>query len=466
MRFTAFLIIGLTVVLAACGKVAGPEPLREETPTPAPLRATPGVTASPNPGIATPGPEVTASNPTPTPTAVPTTPIASHSTEAVATVTKPFPDPAKRYPLNIEPAFPGLPRLKLPVALVDVPKHDLFLIALQDGLVLSVPRGGPYDNPRIVHDQRDRTLRYAYEEGFLALALDPSFDQNGYVYAYYSYSPGPEERSTRLVRFATTGEGDTFTFDADSEFVILEIPQPNWNHNGGSLVFGPDGMLYLGIGDGGGDGDPQGNGQNPGTLLGTVIRIDVRNPSAEQPYSIPPDNPMVTIEGARPEVWAYGFRNPWRLSFDAETRLLWAADVGHYHAEEVNIVRPGENYGWNITEGTSCFPQDQTCDLAGLTLPVWEYGRSSGCAVIGGYVYRGNEVPSIVGRYVFADYCTGRVWGIHAGTAAAGESVESLLLADSGLRFILSLAEDASGEIYLLIGEEESKDRIYCLVAR
>ena len=323
---------------------------------------------------------------------------------------------------------------------------------------------GPYNNPRTVYDQRSRTLRYGYEEGFLAIALDPDFDRNGYVYAYYSYSPGPDKRTTRLVRLETTGEGDTLEFDAESELVILEVAQPAWNHNGGSLLFGPDGMLYLSIGDGGGDGDPERNGQNPGTLLGTIIRIDVRNASAKEPYVIPHDNPMIRVDGPLPEVWAYGLRNPWRLSFDVETGLLWGGDAGHYHAEEINVLRPGENYGWSITEGSSCFPQDEVCDVTGLTMPVWEYGRSFGCAVIGGYVYRGKAIPSLAGWYVYADYCSRHVRAIHAETGAAGQAVESVVLLEDGPRFVFSLAEDATGEIYLLTGDEDSEHSIYRLI--
>lgn len=403
----------------------------------------------------------------------PTAPLPA--TEAAATapspatgaaVDTPLPTIARPEPVAIEQAFPGLPTLTLPVALVEAPEHDLFLIVLQDGLVLAVDRDGPYDAARTVHDQRKRTLRSQGEEGLLAIALDPDFSRNGYVYAYYSFRPSAEKRSGRLVRFNTTGEGDTFAFDDGSELVILDIPQPAPNHNGGSLIFGPDGMLYLGLGDGGWGGDPLGSGQDLGTLLGSVIRIDVRDASAEEPYVIPPDNPMVDREGARPEIWAYGLRNPWRMSFDGETGRLWAADVGQDHAEEIDVILPGRNYGWNITEGTSCFPQGEECDQTGITLPVWEYGRSYGCAIIGGYVYRGEAIPSLRGRYIYADYCTGRVWGIHAETAAAGEPVEELLLADGAPRWILSLAEDSSGEIYLLSREDNGGDSIYRLVPR
>ena len=482
------LVSGVTasVLLMACWVQTSPEQSVPVTRPPGPAESNPV-------GVATPSVETVATTteptgttsaptePSPTPTDLVATStgltpivadISATPTESVVPITDTAPavtatvPTATTHPVAIEPAFPGLPPLKLPVALVDVPKYDLYLIALQDGLVLAVPREGPYEYPRTVYDQRERTLRYGYEEGFLTLSLDPDFDKNGYVYAYYSYSAETDKRSTRLVRFETTSTGDTFEFVGESEFVILEIPQPDWNHNGGSLLFGPDGMLYLGIGDGGGDGDPDDNGQNPGTLLGTVIRIDVRNVSAAEPYGIPPDNPMVSLEGPRPEVWAYGLRNPWRLSFDRDTGLLWGGDVGHYHAEEINVIRPGENYGWSITEGSSCFPLDEVCDLTSITLPVWEYGRSFGCAIIGGYVYRGKAIPSLVGWYVYADYCSRHVRAIHADTAAAGEAVEPIPLFEDGPRSIFSLAEDSAGEIYLLTGDEDSEESVYRLVPR
>ena len=350
------------------------------------------------------------------------------------------------------------------MALVEVSQHNLYLIAVQDGLVFAIPREGPYNNLRVVHDQRERTLRYGYEEGFFSLILDPDFGQNGYVYAYYSYEPAQGERTTRLVRFETTGGESSFVLVDASEFIILEITQPEWPHNGGALAFGSDGMLYLGIGDGGGDGDPRGHGQNPGTLLGTIIRIDVREASAEAPYAIPPDNPFIDRQDARPEVWAYGLRNPWRISFDHVNGLVWVGDVGHYGMEEIDIIEPGANYGWSIMEGTLCFSPPEGCDRTGLTLPVWGYGRSSGCAVIGGHVYRGAAIPSLRGWYVYADYCTGRIWAIHAATVAAGEFVEPVLLVEDGPEFILSLAEDDAGEIYVLSNDEKRPDRIYRLV--
>ena len=445
---SVFLVIVLALAVVSCDGAS---------PATAPPPPTEAATSSPDSAATAPPPtEAATSSPDPAATAPPPTEAASST-----------PDPAAtgRSSVAIEPAFPGLPTLTLPMMLVDVPEHDLFLIVLQDGLVVAVNRDGPYDDPRTVHDQRERTLSQG-EEGLLAIALDPDFAQNGYVYAYYSYRPSTDKRGSRIARFNTTGEGDTFAFDDDSELVILEIPQPALNHNGGSLLFGPDGMLYLGLGDGGWGGDPLGSGQDIGTLLGSVIRIDVRGASAEEPYAIPPDNPMVDREGARPEIWAYGLRNPWRMSFDDETGFLWAGDVGQDRAEEIDIIQPGGNFGWNITEGKSCFPQDEECDLTGITMPVWEYGRSHGCSIIGGYVYRGQAIPSLRGWYVYADYCTGLVWGIHAETAAAGEPVDELLLTDEAPQWILSLAEDSSGEIYLLSRQNVGGDSIYRLVPR
>ena len=259
-------------LLIACGGSAD-----REQPAPAPTaRAT---SAEPT---ATPSPAQPQATPTPAPTPAPT--------EAASTATE--------TPATLVPAFPGLPPLERPVALIEVPEHDRFLIVLQEGRVLSVPRDGPYDAPRTVHDQRETTICCS-EEGLLSIALDPEFAENGYVYAYFS--TGLDRRYSRLVRFETTGEGETFAFDASSELLIYQVIQPYTNHNGGTILFGPDGMLYLGFGDGGHANDPHGNGQNLAIALGTIIRIDVRNASPEQPYAIPPDNPFLDREGVLPE---------------------------------------------------------------------------------------------------------------------------------------------------------------------
>lgn len=445
------MVVLAAALFLACGGSTPGQPAAPATDPTTPLPSSP--TTRP----ATPQPSSPATPPSPTAT--------PEATQPTATPPPPTePPPAGPPAASIEPAFPGLPALKLPVDLVEVPGHDLFLIAVQDGVVYAVPRSGPYDSPRIVHEQRERTLRYAYEEGFFSLVLDPEFDRNGYVYAYYSHQPAPDGRSTRLVRFETTGQGESFALDGSSELIILEVPQPEWPHNGGALAFGPDGMLYLGLGDGGGDGDPRGHGQNSKTLLGAVIRIDVRGATAGAPYRIPPDNPFVDGEDGLPEVWSYGMRNPWRVSFDPETGLLWAGDVGHYAREEIDVIQPGANYGWSVMEGSLCFSPPEGCDRTGLTLPVWEYGRSDGCAIIGGHVYRGDDIPSLRGWYVFSDYCTGRIWAIEAATAAARQFVEPVLLWEGGPGFVLSIARDSRGELYLLSGDEDSPDRIYRIV--
>ncbi len=372
-------------------------------------------------------------------------PTASATAEPQPTEATPAPDPGPA--ATLVPAFPGLPEYERPVALIGVPEHDRFLIVLQEGRVLSVPRDGPYDEPATVHDQRETTV-CCNEEGLLSIALDPEFAANGYVYAYYT--PTVPRGVMRLSRFATRGEGAAFAFDAASELVLFEVRQPYVNHNGGTVLFGPDGMLYLGIGDGGAANDPHGHGQNLGTHLSTIIRIDVRNVSPEQPYAIPPDNPFLDRGGALPEIWAYGLRNPWRMSFDRETGLLWAGDVGQRRMEEVSVVEGGGNYGWNVMEGSRCFLPESGCDRSGLALPVWEYSHDEGCSITGGYVYRGEAIPALRGWYLFSDYCTGRISAIHAETAVAGGYVEPVVLWEGGPIEAVSFAEDDGGELFFI----------------
>jgi glucose/arabinose dehydrogenase len=219
------------------------------------------------------------------------------------------------------------------------------------------------------------------------------------------------------------------------------------NHNGGALVFGPDGKLYIATGDGGGGGDPQGNGQKLDTLLGKILRIDVDATSDGRPYGIPEDNPFREQAGAQPEIWVTGLRNPWRISFDRATGDLWIGDVGQGSFEEIDVVRAGsgggQNFGWNLTEGFHCYPSGESCAPDGLTPPVTEYDHGFGCSVTGGFVYRGTQ-SSLVGGYVFADYCSGNVWLIDA---RAGEVREPRLVAETG-RSISSFGEDEAGELF------------------
>lgn len=273
------------------------------------------------------------------------------------------------------------------------------------------------------------------ERGLLSVALDPLFSQNGLVYAYYWVAG---QNRTRIERF-TTFNGSLVQ---GSEIIILEIGQPFGNHNGGRLLFGPDGLLYLGLGDGGSQRDPDGNGQNLGTLLGSIIRIDVSNSSIQTPYVVPPDNPFVNRAGARPEIYAYGFRNPWRMSFDPDTGLLWVGDVGQNRIEEIDIVEAGGNYGWNTLEGDECL--NSPCSAAGTVLPVATYTHDQGCSVTGGVVYRGGAYEQLIGVYLFADFCAGDILGTRA---ASPGSIDELAL-DVG--DIVSFGLDGAGEVYVV----------------
>ena len=422
------LVAGLLAgaVLLACGGSSMPD-RTPERPTEDPATATPVATR--------PAPDRT-STATPDPTSV-STPSPTET-----------PDPRDQPPAAVlVPAFPGLPEYDRPVALIEVPGHDLLLLVLQEGRILGIPPDGPYDSPHTVHDQRETTI-CCNEDGLLSIALDPDFATNGYVYAYYS-AARPRGVS-RLSRFATTGRGETFAFDAASELTLFEVGQPYVNHNGGTVLFGPDGMLYLGLGDGGAANDPHGHGQNLRTHLSTIIRIDVRNATEAEPYAIPPDNPFLDREDILPEIWAYGLRNPWRMSFDRETGLLWAGDVGQNRLEEVSIIKRGGNYGWKTMEGSRCFDPETGCDRSGLTLPVWEYSHSAGCSITGGYVYRGDAIPALHGWYVYSDYCTGIITAIHAETAATRDFIEPVVLWDKGPIEAVSFAENVAGELYFL----------------
>ena len=332
---------------------------------------------------------------------------------------------------------------------------DRLFLALQPGQVLVFPDGQGVSLTTTFLDIVARVNDAGNEEGLLGLAFDPNYAVNDHFYVYYSASA---PRRSVISRFSTS-RGDANKADPDSEHIILEVPQPYSNHNGGHLVFGPDGYLYIGLGDGGKAGDPHGNGENTSTLLGSILRIDVDTIDIDGTYSVPPDNPFAGVGGGvRGEIWAYGLRNPWRFSFDRVTGELWAADVGQDEYEEVDIIEPGLNYGWNTMEGAHCFRPPSGCDREGLEMPVMEYGREGGCSVTGGYVYRGSRLPSLYGAYVYGDFCSGRIWALrHDGT----QITEHLELVDSDLQ-ISSFGEDRDGELYILSFDK----KIYRLVPR
>ncbi len=309
-----------------------------------------------------------------------------------------------------------------------------------DGQLLSTP----------FLDLTDR-VRSGGERGLLSVAFHPDYASNGFFYVNYTDQNG----DTRVERYSASG--DRNRADPESAKLILGVGQPFSNHNGGLIVFGPDGMLYIGMGDGGSGGDPQGHGQNLGTLLGAMLRLDV---DGGEPYAVPHDNPFVGETGARPEIWAYGLRNPWRFAFDHEADLLYVADVGQNRLEEINLVPAGSaglNYGWNIMEGSDCFGGG-SCNRDGLVLPVLEYEHSDGCSVTGGLVYRGQAIPSLAGTYFYADYCEG--W-VRSFRHLDGEPTEPREWEFGDLGNILSFGEDAEGELYVL----SANGRVYRMVA-
>ena len=347
--------------------------------------------------------------------------------------------PAPLTELAVEPAFPALSLSRMVGMTYPPDGSDRLYVVLQPGRIVFFPNDREVDSAELFLDIRDRVNDRGEEEGLLGLAFDPQYADNGHLYVYYSAS---SPRRSVVSRFSVSADGRA---DPGSERVLLEVAQPFANHNGGQIAFGPDGYLYIALGDGGSRGDPQENGQDLGTLLGSILRIDVSTVDSTGAYAVPSDNPFVGHSGARPEIWAYGLRNPWRFSFDRATGDLWTADVGQNRFEEVDIIRPGLNYGWNIMEGVHCFKPSE-CDRTGLEMPVAEYGREDGCSVTGGYVYRGSSLPSLYGAYVYGDYCSGRIWALrHDGD----EVTEHMQIVDSGLR-IPSFAEDAAGELYVL----------------
>ena len=375
--------------------------------------ATSGTVETPE-GTATPAPPTSTPTPRPTPVAAPS-------------VVAP-------QPVAFVDALGGRV-FDRPIELGALPDGRLF-VADQEGIVFVLEGDGGDED--VLLDIRPRVSRNGNEEGLLSVALDPRFESNRHLWVYYSRA---NPRRSVLSRF-TVGP---FEADPVSELVVLEIAQPFSNHNGGAVRFGFDGMLYLGLGDGGAANDQLEAGQDLSTLLGKVIRIDVRNASAGTPYAVPADNPFAGEPGAEPEIWAYGLRNPWRMAFDPTTGVLWAGDVGQGAREEISVIRRGENYGWDIVEGDICHEPQSGCDTTGLTFPVAVYGHTSErCSVTGGVVYRGTEVPEIAGNYLYADFCTGELWAI-----PVDGSREPMIVA-SGLGFVASFGLDAAGEVYVL----------------
>lgn len=338
-------------------------------------------------------------------------------------------------------AFPQL-SFKRPVDLQYAPDNSNRIFVLeQEGVITVFPNDKAASTKKTFLDIREQVDDQGNEEGLLGLAFHPDYKTNGYFYVNYTAS---NPNRTVISRFKVSSDPDRA--DASSEKEILTFRQPYSNHNGGQVSFGPDGFLYIAVGDGGSGGDPQGNGQNRATLLGSILRIDVNRQEGGNQYGIPPDNPFAKNKnGYREEIYAYGLRNPWRFSFDTENGRLWTGDVGQNAWEEIDIIEKGGNYGWNIMEGNHCFEPKNNCNRQGLKLPIHEYGRSEGLSITGGFVYRGPTVKSLQGKYIYADYATRRIWAL--GHSTLNKPVNTLLLeADFN---ISSFGVDQNNELYL-----------------
>ena len=430
--FVFILVMGL--LFAGCS-VEGTTPLPTTEPTiasppttlPSPVVVT-GATSTPQTVVPEPTEHAPETESTPTeiaieatvePTTIPSSPVSAISLEPVLAE--------------------GLEKV---TAITHAFDERLFVLE-QVGRIRIIENGQLLNQPFL--DITDRVGSVSSEQGLLGLAFHPDYAtegaaMEGQLFINYTEYSG----NTHISRFSVL-EDDPYGADPQSEVVYLTQNQPYPNHNGGSLAFGPDGFLYAGLGDGGSANDPLRAGQDLSTLLGKVLRLDVN--AEANTFTIPADNPFVDTPEARPEIWAFGLRNPWRFSFDRETGDLYIADVGQNMWEEINFQPAasagGENYGWRIMEGNHCFEAD-TCDQTGLILPIFDYDHSQGCSVTGGYVYRGQLYPELWGNYFVTDYCSGIVWRLFP----QGEGWLADPIIDTDL-VISTFGEDVNGELYV-----------------
>lgn len=342
------------------------------------------------------------------------------------------------------------PKAKLirPVQVVARPdRGDRLYVVEQAGRVIEIDSTDPENEGRVVLDIKEPVFDKFNEQGLLSLAFHPKFAENHYVYVWYTAKKvGKQPDRGVLARFTAKDDG---MFDAASQFILLEVPDPAWNHNGGTVLFGPDGYLYLSIGDGGAGNDPWGNGQNTNSLLATVLRLDVDQPAEGKPYGIPSDNPFVGKTDSAPEIFAYGLRNVWRMSFDRKTGELYAGDVGQNAWEEIDIVTKGGNYGWRPREGfhPTQGVEDRSEADPKFIEPIAEYSRKDGVSVTGGFVYRGTQYPNLAGVYLYADYAVGTMWGLRS----IGGKVTAAPVVVGGKRgfFPASFGEALDGTLYI-----------------
>lgn len=338
--------------------------------------------------------------------------------------------PENGYDLTLVASGPELDRV-VDLAIIPGQEDEAIVATQKDRLLWRISLSGAF-SPLLYGDLTALAGGGGGEEGLLSMAFSPEFESDGRLYVYYTQ--GSPENSI-LSRFDATATA----MDEGSEQVLLEAPQQFDNHNGGRVLFGPDGYLYLSLGDGGLGGDPLETGQDTTDLLGSVLRLDV---TGETTYSVPADNPFVGVSGAD-EVWAYGFRNPWRYSFDSGSGELWLADVGQDDWEEVEEVVKGGNYGWDCYEGFVSY-EPAGCPGSGFEFPRAVYDHGEGCSVTGGYVYRGSALPELYGWYVYGDFCSGRIWAVDP-----DDSTDPVQLMDSPYQ-IASFAESPDGELLVL----------------
>jgi glucose/arabinose dehydrogenase len=400
------------------------------------LAAACGASASTPAGSATPPP----AEPTVAPTAGPSaSPAATASPSPTAPVVA---TPGPKVTVAFQPVVSGLPT---PIGIAAAPGDPRLFVIGQAGQIVIVNAG------KVAGTFLDIGARISSggERGLLGLAFHPKYASNGRLFVRYTDPAG----DLRVSEFHVSA--DPNRADPASERILLTIPHPSFgNHNGGRIEFGPDGFLYIGTGDGGSGGDPSNHGQSLATLLGKMLRIDVDSTSNGMAYGIPPSNPFAGRSDALPEIFAFGLRNPYSFSFDRETGDLWIGDVGQDAWEEIDRAQAvagggnGANFGWSVMEGNHCFKPGSDCITGGLTLPIAEYAHgpndSNGCAVIGGYVYRGSRFPELTGRYLFGDECSGNIWDLMA--AGPAQQVPQPLLA-SGLN-LSGWGQGSDGELY------------------
>lgn len=326
---------------------------------------------------------------------------------------------------------------------------DRVFVGTQRGIIHVFENRSDVESTEIFLDMSDQVVYNdrQNEEGFLGMAFHPDYKQNGEFFVYYSTSETPH---TSIVSRFRVSKDDPDKADPEYQEEILRIPQPYWNHNGGTICFGPDGYLYVALGDGGAANDPHENAQNLGVLLGKVLRIDIDAKDEGKNYAVPKDNPFVGKSGALGEIWAYGLRNPWRIEFDRETGTLWEGEVGQNLWEEINLIVKGGNYGWNLREATHTFGANGADARDDLIEPIWEYDHGVGKSITGGFVYRGSKLPQLYGKYLYADYVTGKLWALEYDEEL--ESVVSNLAIPADRTFeVISFGEDENREIYFMV---------------